>query len=447
MKRTAGFLLCLLMLAAALFSCAEETAYTNGDFGYSLSGDGSAVITKYGGRETRLKIPAELDGHPVREIGSGAFYGCEDLTEVTIPEGVTAIGENAFAACLGMTSVTIPESVAEIRKGAFHYCLSLTEASIPGGVRIIGEGAFSECESLETLVIPEGVAAIGDRAFFDCRALKKVTLPGSLTELGVNPWSNCPELTDIAVSPENPVLIMEGGALYCRAEGRLVWVPMNTEGCFEIPEGTKIIGGDAFIRCAGLTSVVIPEGTEIIGNSAFRGCTGLTAADLPEGVISIGSGAFSGCENLLSVKIPESVTEVGDNPWLFCPKADVSVSEKHTTLFAEDGALYCGADGRLVWVSTNLEGDFVIPRGTRIIGMGAFFGCSRLTNVSIPDSVVSIGDEAFSMCPSLTSIVIPESVTSIGFPLFSPGVTVIAAEGSYAEEYCRIMRTPYTTEK
>lgn len=114
MKRTAGFLLCLLMLAAALFSCAEETAYTSGDFGYSLNGDGSAAITKYEGRETRLKIPAELNGHLVREIGSGAFYGCEDLTEVVIPEGVTSLGFPLFSS--GVTVIAAEGSYAE------EYC-------------------------------------------------------------------------------------------------------------------------------------------------------------------------------------------------------------------------------------------------------------------------------------------------------------------------------------
>ena len=48
------------------------------------------------------------------------------------------------------------------------------------------------------------------------------------------------------------------------------------------------------------------------------------------------------------------------------------------------------------------------------IGDHAFFGCSSLTSITIPDSVTSIGDHAFMLCPSLTSIIIPDGVTSIG---------------------------------
>ena len=52
------------------------------------------------------------------------------------------------------------------------------------------------------------------------------------------------------------------------------------------------------------------------------------------------------------------------------------------------------------------------------IGNNAFFGCSRLQSVTIPNSVTSIGDYAFSSCSSLQSLTIPNSVTSIGFYAF-----------------------------
>ena len=85
MKRMACCVLCTLILAAALFGRAEGTAYTCGDYSYTLNEDGSAVITGYTGRAKELKIPADLDGHPVKEIGGSAFYGREDLTAAMIP--------------------------------------------------------------------------------------------------------------------------------------------------------------------------------------------------------------------------------------------------------------------------------------------------------------------------------------------------------------------------
>ena len=60
-----------------------------------------------------------------------------------------------------------------------------------------------------------------------------------------------------------------------------------------------------------------------------------------------------------------------------------------------------------------------IKKGTEIIGNYAFYGCSRLTSITIPPSVTTIGNSAFSHCSSLTSITIPPSATSIGGYAFS----------------------------
>jgi len=60
-----------------------------------------------------------------------------------------------------------------------------------------------------------------------------------------------------------------------------------------------------------------------------------------------------------------------------------------------------------------------IPNSVTSIGEAAFFGCKGLTSVTIPNSVTSIGNGAFSRCSGLTSITIPNSVTSIGNNAFS----------------------------
>ena len=59
-----------------------------------------------------------------------------------------------------------------------------------------------------------------------------------------------------------------------------------------------------------------------------------------------------------------------------------------------------------------------IPEGVTSIGDYAFYECSRLTSITLPESVTSIGDYAFCNCSSLTAINIPEGVTSIGETAF-----------------------------
>ena len=89
----------------------------------------------------------------------------------------------------------------------------------------------------------------------------------------------------------------------------------------------------------------------------------------------------------------------------------------------ENGALYI--DNCLIEVSKGLAGHFRIKENTRLIADRAFYRCSSLTSVTIPNSVTSIGEEAFEGCSSLTSVTIPNSVTSIGDEAFPEHTQII----------------------
>ena len=62
----------------------------------------------------------------VAEIGGGAFAHCESLTEVALPESITAIGESAFAYCISLTRMRIPAVKVWIGMDAFDGCGRLT---------------------------------------------------------------------------------------------------------------------------------------------------------------------------------------------------------------------------------------------------------------------------------------------------------------------------------
>ncbi len=146
------------------------------------------------------------------------------------------------------------------------------------------------------------------------------------------------------------------------------------------------IGVEAFYGCSGLISVTIPESVTSIGNSAFSGCSGLTSVTIPDSVTSIGVEAFYGCSGLTSITIPDNVTLIGYGAF-----ADTAYYNNDSNWTGD--VLYIG--NYLIEAKDTISGSYSIRGGTKTIAYDAFWGCSGLTSIEIPDSVTSIGAEAF----------------------------------------------------
>ena len=147
--------------------------------------------------DAEIIIPTEYKSKPVTGIGSSAFSGCTNLTNITIPNSVTIIGENAFSGCTGLTSIEIPDSVTSIGAYAFFGCVGLTSVTIPDSVTSIGFFAFQGCTGLSSVTIGNGVTSVGLQSFYGCAGLTSVTIPDSVTDIGIEAFAGCTELTSI----------------------------------------------------------------------------------------------------------------------------------------------------------------------------------------------------------------------------------------------------------
>ncbi len=317
-------------------------------------------------------------------IAGDAFYCCENLVSVTIPDSVTSIGESAFYLCTSLASITIPDSVTSIGSGAFsntaYYndesnwlkgvlyidkCLIGAKTDISGAyvinndTRVIASGAFFGCASLESVTISDSVTNIGDYAFAYCGSLESVTMPDSVTEITYGAFRSCTSLTEIT-----------------------------------LPDSVTSISDQSFNGCSSLASITIPNRVTTIGGYAFYTCLALSdvyyiGSEKEWNAIDIGPKN----DSLLNATIHfvDMTPSFSDSEIVFVNEDGNLVSRVGTT--AEDLLALAGEDASLV----NNKGETLAE--TDKIGTGAVLTLADGTRYEIVvlgdidgDGAISAGD-------------------------------------------------------
>jgi hypothetical protein len=185
-----------------------------------------------------------------------------------------------------------------------------------------------------------------------------------------------------------------------------------------IPNSVTAIGFKAFEGCSGLTNVTIGNSVTTIGNKAFFGCSGLT--DLIWNARNCSTNGDMMTSNIERVTIGNEVEVL---PLYFVNGSRITSVTIPNSVTSISNSAFCGCRGLT---------SITIPNSVTSIGNSAFDSCSGLMTVFIPNSVTSIGSRAFYGCSGLTSVNIGNAVTSIGNYAFDgcSGLTSVSIPNS-----------------
>ena len=225
----------------------------------------------------------------VKSIGSHAFAGQERLKSITIPSSVESIKylEEEFGAFAysALESITFAEGsqLKSISPYAFYYCDALKSIDLPNSLTTIGNGAFLECYALKSVTLGSSVKSIGNWTFADCRALESVTFAegSQLTSIGDNAFYTCSALSSITL-PNTVTTVGAKAFHYCT----------KLESA-TLSNSMEAIPDNMFYNCAQLKEITIPESVTSIGEYAFYNCASLKNITIGKSVESIGAWAFS----------------------------------------------------------------------------------------------------------------------------------------------------------
>ena len=401
----------------------------------------------------------EIDLKNIGNLGTGAFSGCTGMKDIYIPATVTSINGKPFVDCNSKmriycgvdakpdgweygwnclndysyngtlkayfhvskeaydfwshipqneTNLVIPNTVDGIPAWIGADIPNVVSLYIPSSVKYIGEYAFSNHKSLKNVVIEPGVQTIGNNVFMGCD-ITSIDLPDTLVSMGESVFWFCGKLKEAKIP------------------GSLTKVPDKT-----------------FEECTSLRNVTLGEGIEELGSEVFQDCSNISKLIIPGTVKKIGYGLvdrygstrleyggtmlqWAGMQTFLSAYCSDGyLIDSGT-----CGDLNVSIGEKvnwyitksgkgySLTIFG-DGAIGDRSDAdKVPWAE--YRDDIVeatVMEGVTKIGECAFWGCTKLSKITLPESLEWINQYAFSWCHSLKTIAIPKNVDTIGYQAF-----------------------------
>lgn len=302
-------------------------------------------------KEVKIKKRVNEYGHEYAEdaIPEIAFSidnnNVPRLYNLALPDNLKTIGGKAFYGQSLSGSLIIPEGVKEIGSGAFDGCINLTGTlSLPSTLEVIENFAFDLCGFTCELLLPQNLNSLGFKAFFGCRGLYgNLILPDGLSKIGGYGFSDCRHLTGLKMS-QNIKEIWEAAFSDCyELNGRLT-----------LPEGLKYIGSSVFRNCKFKGTLVLPLTLKSVGDNAFSYNMFSGELKLPSSLQELGSGAFACCSRIIgTLEIPENITAIKEQAFSGCSSIEKLVLHSKMDVIQSGAFQDCFGLGSIVCNAVN----------------------------------------------------------------------------------------------
>lgn len=321
----------------------------------------------------KVVLPTSLEN-----ISKKAFFCCEKLESLNIPENVSVIGPHAFVASK-LESIIIPKNVSII-EDSFCQCKNLASVEIKGNIEIIKESAFYGCENLKTVKFNGYVKNIDGYAFLDCKALKSINLKEGLEKIGDSAFVNCKELTSL-----------------------------------KLPSTVKILGARFIHGCSKLTKITLPKSLDMKSSSSelIYKNEHIKEIVLEEGIKTFDVNIY-GCVNLEKISIPSTLTpnEYGNfHDFTECSKLKFKVSPNSKTFSTmKNGSILVSKDKKKMYAWPSASGKIKIPDEIELYQAYLFSGNEKIEEITSSKNITQY--ERFD-CKGVKKFIIPEGVKEI----------------------------------
>lgn len=398
------------------------------------------TVLKYFGKDEELKLPRD-----VVRIAPYAFADNKSLKKIVTPIKLKSIGKGAFYGCSNLVEVTLPGNLYRRVNGGkvfpkdadiyFRFYVSAGEQSedadysdefateadyINSGVNDAERAFVDEVQSEEIFTIVEELPPEPPQPEEELDDLDNRTLEERMSDIiPADPLQQTDGLNRNSFVNLADFIIVDDEVVKYIGTSRVTTVPNFItkigENAFSnsevervnLPPNLKLIGKNSFTWCENLKEIIIPDSVQMIDDGAFSNCNGMESVKFPSSLIFIGANAFRACSALKEIDLPAGLQTLSRRAFDFCVSVEKVVVPQGVNRIAEGVFSHCESLRKVT-----------LPDGISEICAWAFAECYSLREINFPEGLTEIAEVAFINCRSLVAFDLPHSLKSVGRQAF-----------------------------